>query len=165
MADISLIKTITFDIQKISESLLITSENVCTIFSDGRSCSRFNEDWASKLYTFEKCESSNNYGFDGWFFHPLLGKQSVSIRSLTKSGVKFQLSKYIGSGRKCDVEDLIKSLRACDFEIVVDICQFPVVQFCPVTSHELLEFVKNGKLGIGGWRQKQFYNLLLREDP
>jgi len=89
---------LSFNPKKIGDALCITENQVRDEFSDGRVISRFSEYWASRLYNFQKCKSSNEAGYDGTITLKLT-KIKVGVRSLTKSGIKFQQSKYIGSGR------------------------------------------------------------------
>ena len=112
------------DVNNLAKSLGISEEAVVKEFTDGRVISRFAEHWAARLYNFDKAVNSNQKGYDGVFITPLVNLR-IGVRSLTKSGIKFQDSKYIGSGRNCNTENLIESVNSFDVEIVVDIIEFP----------------------------------------
>lgn len=128
-----------FDVNAIASALGISVEAVLKEFKDGRVISRFTEHWCAELYNFVKNDSSDAEGFDG--FVPSeggLGDQKIAVRTLTARGIKFQQSKYIGSGRCCTQENLIESLQMADYELVVDCIGFPTVLFLPVKNNELL---------------------------
>jgi hypothetical protein len=142
---------------KVAEALWISEEDVVREFSDGRVTSRFGEIWAGKLYEFNKCENTNESGYDGLIEHPLVGRIRVGVRSLTKSGIKFQMSKFTGSGRTCTIEDLRTSIAAMDFEIVMDIVDSPIVHMVPVKAEDLMGLVTAGELTPSGLNRSSFY--------
>lgn len=148
---------IKFDVDKIADALCITSDQAIKEFRDGRVISRFSEYWAGKIYDFKKEDNTNNEGYDGIVEIPLLGKFYVGVRSLTKSGIRFQKSKFMGSGRHCNINNLIESIQDIDFEIVVDILDFPCIIMSPVDKDKLLYLINNGELTMSGFNRKQFY--------
>ena len=148
---------IMFDVKKIADALCITPEQAIKEFKDGRVVSRFSEYWTSRIYGFKKVGNSNNEGYDGIIKVPLLGTFYVGVRSLTKSGIKFQKSKFIGSKRRCTNNNLIESINDIDFEIVVDIIDFPTIILSPVDKNKLLELIYNEELTSGGLKREQFY--------
>ncbi len=156
---------IKFDPLKIAEPLWLTGEQVLEGFSDARVVSRFSEYWAAKVYGFVKCKNTNEAGYDGYIDseNTLQGVIAVAIRSIGKSGIKFQQSKFIGSGRKCTVEDLVDSLKHVDYEIVIDITSFPDVLMLPIKSDILLNFVRDGLLKPSGWSKNKFYTVLFAD--
>lgn len=149
---------IEFNVNKIAEALCITPNQAIKEFRDGRVISRFSEYWAGQIYDFKKVENTNNEGYDGIIEMPLLGKFYVGVRSLTKSGIRFQKSKFMGSGRHCSISNLIESIENIDFEIVVDILDFPCIIMSPVDKDKLLYLINNGELTINGFNRNQFYN-------
>ena len=138
---------------------MLKPDQVLKEFTDGRVISRFSEHWAAVLFEFEKSKNTNEKSTDGKIVHPLLGSIRIGVRSLTNSGIKFQDSKYIGSGRKCDDEALIESISKIDFEIVVDIIDFPQIYFVPINSKDLMDAFEAGKLTCNGLRRRLFYEL------
>jgi hypothetical protein len=139
-----------FDITAIASSLEISTDAVLKEFKDGRVISRFTEHWCAELYNFVKNDSSDAEGFDG--FIPStggLGNQKIAVRTLTARGIKFQQSKYIGSGRQCTQDNLIESLQKADYELVVDCTDFPIVLFIPIKTSDLIILaMKDGKKGV-----------------
>lgn len=154
--------TIELNVEEIARALWLEPLQVKKEFRDGRVTSRFSEYWAGKLYGFEKEENPNKTGYDGTIdtCSPLIGKVPVGVRSLTGSGIKFQLSKHIGSGRKCVKENLLDSLSLIEFEIVVDITEIPKVLFVPVKSSTLIKLCVEDVLTCNGFNKKKFYSFI-----
>lgn len=148
---------IVFDPQRIADALWIRRSQAEKEFKDGRVVSRFSEYWTEKLYGFKKSDNSNTAMYDGYILNPLLGKIYVSVRSLTKAGIKFQQSKFIGSGRKCSKQDLLESMSGIDFEIVVDITDFPCVMISVVAAEKLTNMIRNGGLTPSGLNRSNYY--------
>jgi len=148
---------IIFDSKKIAESLWITDQQALKEFKDGRVISRFSEYWTGKLYHFVKSINTNSAGFDGTISHPLFDQLFIGVRSLTKAGIKFQQSKFIGSGRRCNQSDLIQSVYYIDFEIVVDIIDFPCVIFSVVHADKLIRLINQGDLTSSGLNRQNYY--------
>lgn len=148
---------IVFDPQRIADALWIDRPQAEKEFKDGRVVSRFSEYWTEKLYGFKKSDNSNTAMYDGYILNPLLGKIYVSVRSLTKSGIKFQQSKFIGSGRKCSKIDLLESMQGIDFEIVVDITDFPCVVMSVVRAEKLTTMIRRDELNPAGLNRSNYY--------
>jgi hypothetical protein len=151
---------IVFDPQIIADALWINYDQAEKEFKDGRVVSRFSEYWTEKLYGFKKSSNTNTAMYDGYITNPLLGKLYISVRSLTKSGIRFQQSKFIGSGRHCNRDDLINSISNIDFEIVVDIVDFPCVMLSVVSAGNLLEKIKSGRITPSGLNRIKYYKEL-----
>ena len=149
---------ILFDPQQISNALWIDEWQVLKEFKDGRVVSRFSEYWTEKLYGFKKSNNSNTSGHDGTIENPLFGTLYVCVRSLTKTGIKFQQSKFIGSGRNCTSDNLIESIKGIDFEIVVDIVDFPCILLSAVSADNLLKMIEDGKITPGGLSRIGYYS-------
>jgi hypothetical protein len=81
----------------------------------------------------------------------------LSVRCLTKCGVKFQLSEFMGKGRTCDIDDLIYSIDSYPYFVIVDITAYGKWNLFILESAELLRCVHNGTLKPSGWRKKSFY--------
>jgi len=153
-------KKIKINIDLVSKALHIPEEAVIKEFRDGRVTSRFSEYWAAELYNFKKNNNTNKAAYDGTIEHPLLGSFCIGVRSLTKSGIKFQQSKYIGSGRKCTQKDLLLSLTNIDFELIIDIIDFPIIYFIPVDGNILINLIKEKKLTPSGYNRQNFYKFI-----
>lgn len=147
-----------------ARALRISADAVTKEFRDGRVASRFAEHWVAELYAVNKVANANEAGYDAVLEGPV-GDWRVSVKSLTKSGVKFQHSRYIGSGRSCSAADLEESIRDVDFVIVVDIREFPVVRTIPVAQETLLRLVDEGLLRPTGLSPEQFYDRVLASTP
>lgn len=145
------------DETKIALALGLKPEQVLKEFKDARVISRFSEYWAGRLYEYKKIENSNNESYDGIIEIRLLGHIHVSIKCLTQSGIKFQQSKYVGSGRTCDTKKLLASFKNVDFVIIIDITEFPVIKFVPITTKVLIQLVNTGLLTCSGYRKDAFY--------
>ena len=77
------------------------------------------------------------------------------MKFLTKGGVKFQRSKFIGVGRIATKEDLISSIVACDRIVVVDITEFPSVRFIPLDTPRLVGTAHSDQLTVKGWSRDE----------
>lgn len=152
------------DTAKLADALWISEEDVVREFSDGRVTSRFGEIWAGKLYQFKKCENTNESGFDGLIEHPLIDRVRIGVRSLTKSGIRFQMSKFIGSGRTCTLDNLRESIAVMDFEIVMDIVDCPIIHVLPVKATDLMALVDSGNLTQKGLNRSSFYKKVFGVD-
>ena len=84
---------------------------------------------------------------------------------MTNSGIRFQQSKYIGSGRTCNKELLLKSLDDVDFIIIVDIINFPQIKFIPVPSSTIIGLINNDSLTHNGYRENSFYSNIFKMAP
>jgi hypothetical protein len=148
------------NVNNIAQSLGLTDEQVMKEFKDARVISRFSEYWAGRMYDYIKVDNTNNASYDGIIQNKLLGDIKVSIKSLTKSGVHFQQSKFIGSGRICTNENLLQSLRDINFVIVVDIINFPSIKFIPISSEILINLVNQKLLSCNGYNENKFYKTI-----
>lgn len=151
--------------EKIAASLGLTVEQVIKEFKDARVISRFSEYWAGKLYDYEKIENSNNASYDGIIKNKLIGNIYISIKTLTNSGIRFQQSKYVGSGRSCDKKKLLDSFMGVDFVIVTDIINFPIIKFIPVKTDILIGLVKKDLLSCNGYKGNKFYKIIFKSTP
>jgi len=149
--------------QQIAEALKISVESVTKEFQDGRVISRFAEYWAAELFGFHKHNGSNIPLTDGELTTPQMGSIKVSVRTLTKRGIKFQQSKFIGYGRSCNKENLIKSIEEVDKFCVVDITNFPKITLVLLDTKVLLRWIREEKLSQVGLNKVKFYTLLLEE--
>jgi len=156
-------KMIILDTKMISDSIWISEKSTMKGFSDGRVISRFSEEWAGKIYGFEPSDNTNRPGSDGDIQtgNILLGDIPIGVRSLSENGgIKFQQSKYIGSGRACTIENLIDSINTIKYEIVVDIADMPKIKFIPIDVEVLLKMISDGALTPSGFTRKKFYTVL-----
>lgn len=154
------IGSVTFDSGRLSEALKLPVEAVITAFQDGRGAWPFSELWGERLYEFVKHSNSNNPVSDGVVALAQLRDVSISVKALTRSGIKFQQSKFVGSGRSSTKEGLLSSLEACDRVVVVDITGFPEVLFIPIEATRLLSAAHRDVLTVNGWSKDRLYDWL-----
>ena len=140
-----------FDVGAIAAALHVTEAEAVAALSDGRGAWPFTEMWGQRLYDFIKHTNSNTPVSDGAFALGQLGDAAISVKALTRGGVKFQQSKYVGFGRSSTKETLISSLEGCDRVVVVDVTGFPVVRFIPIDATRLISAAHTGRLTVSGW--------------
>lgn len=149
-----------FDIEAIAEALHLTSAEAQAAFRDGRGAWPFSELWGQRLYEFLKHTNTNVPISDGAFALGQLGDATISVKALTRAGVKFQQSKDVGIGRKSTKEKLVAALESCDRVIVVDVTDFPSVRFMPIDTTRLLSAVHTDRLTTSGWKKSRLLNWL-----
>ncbi|MDO9439266.1 MAG: hypothetical protein Q7T73_00095 [Beijerinckiaceae bacterium] len=97
-----------------------------------------------------KHASANHAGSDAAIMLGDIGRFEISVRCFFRSTLKFQKSKYIGSGRSATMEDLISSVEDVERYVVVDLRSFPILHFYPLDSKSLLKLIREGKLTVSG---------------
>lgn len=156
---------LTLDVPALAQALWVTEEAVLEEFRDGRVASRWAEWWGDRLSELTKSTNTNEPGYDlsGTYANADI---AVSNKTLTPSGVKFQKSVYVGSGRSCSQDDLIRSLLEAELYQIVDITSIPDVALTTVASRLLVakarETLPNGRFALtpSGWNAAQFYAFL-----
>lgn len=166
------VKTMELNLLEMANASCVSFNQLLNELKDGRVCSRYTEHWSADLFGFEKHQNTNHKDSDGAFAPDASGaREFVSVKCLTASGVKFQNSKDVGAGRKCDRLKLLEAINATQKIMVVDITMIPTVRLIPLESALLARWVKEGKLGVGGLKKAAFEQLLLgafeqvREEP
>ena len=149
-----------FDVDAIANALKLDPPQIESAMRDGRGAWPFSEFWGEKLFEFVKHSNSNEPSSDGAVALEQLRNVNVSVKALSKNGVKFQQSKFVGFGRTTTKENLIASVESCDRVIVVDITDFPVVRFIPLDGTRLVSAVYQGKLTTNGWSKAQLVRWL-----
>ena len=87
---------------------------------------------------------------------PLVDLISASAAS-TGNTIKFQKSKFIGSGRAATANDLLESIESVERVVVVDLRKFPLLRFIPLDSKSLLlKLIRLGKLSPSGISPARF---------
>jgi hypothetical protein len=143
--------TVRFDLDQIGAALGLPPDDVQMAFRDGRGAWPFSEKWGERLFEFATHANTNMPSSDGAHVFERLGNLEVSVKALTRAGVKFQQSKDVGFGRTSTKDGLVAALEAVDRVIVVDITGFPDVTFYPIDSGRLISAVHNGVLTTSGW--------------
>ncbi len=155
----------TFDPGNIATALGVDLIAVPAIFKDGRVSAKFSEWWAAREFGFALATSSNQAGHDGFFKIPAGISARVSVKTLTDSGVKFQHSRYCGSGRQCSTDDLLSSIADAEYYCIVDITDFPDVSMTLVPSAKIAREVAAGRISPKGLTKAEFWSMLANEQP
>jgi hypothetical protein len=157
-------------VDEISKALKVAPGDVISKFRDGRVTSWFAEIWGERVFKYTKHPNSNYPGSDGSIDLGAIGPFKVSVRSLTNSGIKFQKSANIGSGRSATQHDVYNAVAGVELVVVVDIRNFPDLTFIPIDSKWLMTKAHNGILTPRGLTAARLYNLLgaeftVKEEP
>jgi len=150
-------------VDDISQALKVTPADVIQKFRDGRVTSWFAEIWGERLFSYKKHLNSNYPGSDASIDLGAIGPFEISVRSLTRAGIKFQKSKNIGSSRSATQGDVYDAIADVERVVVVDIQEFPKLTFIPLDSKWLLRHAHSGTLTANGLSASRFYNLLAQE--
>jgi len=151
-------KEVTLNVEDIGKGMQVLGSRVATILMDGRNISAWSEEWAASLFNLKRSPNSNQKGYDLFLDHEIF-KGKVAVRTLTNK-VLFQQSKNIGSGRTCNMSDLINAIKKIDYQIVVDINTFPKIRFYVLSKDFLVEKIKNKELTKNGWAYKKFHKMI-----
>lgn len=142
---------------------MVTENKTISLLQNGRVSGFIAEDWAETLTNLSKSTNACQPSFD--LSEPVgADTTSVSVRTLTKNGVKFQDSKRIGKGRSCSVSELKEDIKAKDFVIVVDVTKVPEIRLVKLRSANILDWVTKEKLGTGGISRERFYKQVADPD-
>lgn len=125
-------------------------------FQDARVTSWFAEIWGERLFNYTKHASANHAGSDAAIMLGDIGRFDISVRCFFRNTLKFQKSKYIGSGRSATFQDLITSIEDVERYVVVDLRSFPILDFYPLDSKALLKLIREGKLTVSGISPTRF---------
>ena len=126
------------------------------LIRDPRVVSWFAEIWGETLFGFRRHPSSNHPGSDASLVLGAIGRFDISVRCFNKGNVKFQKSKFIGSGRKGTMDDLIDSVETVERIVIVDLRGFPQLDFYPIDSKVVLKRIREGQLTLTGLTPKRF---------
>jgi hypothetical protein len=99
---------------EIGTALRLSPEDVVAKFQDPRVTSWFAEIWGERLFGYKKHFSSNHPGSDARIELGDMGRFDISVRCFMRNTIKFQKSKFIGSGRKATAEDLLESIESVE---------------------------------------------------
>ena len=158
-------KTMLLEVAALSAALRVSDRTVMRSFLDGRVVSAWTEEWASALFGFDRSPSSNQAFSDGGRELGELGSVQVQVKTLTRGGVKFQQSKYIGSGRNCTQANLEASIEGVDKYCIVDVVEFPLLSFYLIDSKVLLREALLGNITCRGMTRNTFLKIFDTETP
>lgn len=136
---------LTWDLQKLSEAMVLSPEDVRSYFTDGRRVSFVLERRIAKEVLRGTLASSEGDGYD--LVAPDGGKWEV--RSLTKLGVYFCPSYMIGSNRKFNKNGFLKKLENISGYIVSNVESFPIVTYWIIPKEYVKYWYENNCLGSG----------------
>jgi hypothetical protein len=147
-------------LDEIAKALRVSEKDALEKFKDPRVTSWFAEIWGETLFGYKRHPSSNNPGSDAQIAIGNLGRFEISVRCFNKGAIKFQKSKYIGSGRTATRQHLVDSVNDVERVVVVDISRFPELTLYPIDSKDLLGEIWAGTLTTSGFTPKRFRNWL-----
>lgn len=154
-APLTVLRT-TLSLDAISDALRISREDAVVKFQDARVTSWFAEIWGERLFNYTKHASANQAGSDAAIALGNIGRFDIGVRCFFRNTLKFQKSKFIGSGRSATKEDLISSLEDVERYVIVDLRKFPTLYFYPLDTKSLLRLVHAGKLTVSGISPARF---------
>lgn len=157
MAKIPLIVLRTqLSLEAITDALRISTEDAIAKFQDARVTSWFAEIWGERLFNYTKHASANQAGSDAAIALGDIGRFDIGVRCFFRNTLKFQKSKFIGSGRSATTDDLIASLEDVERYVIVDLRGFPTLDFYPLDTKQLLKLVYAGNLTVSGITPTRF---------
>jgi hypothetical protein len=140
----------TLALDEIARGLRIAPDDAVEKFRDPRVASWFAEIWGETLFGYRRHASSNYPGSDARLSLGPIGRFEISVRCFNKGNIKFQKSKFIGSGRSATAEDLVRSVEEVECIVLVDLRRFPTLSFYPIDSKSVLRLIRTGQLTTGG---------------
>ena len=143
-------------LEAISDALRISPDDAVAKFQDARVTSWFAEIWGERLFNYTKHASANQAGSDAAIALGDIGRFDIGVRCFFRNTIKFQKSKFIGSGRSATTDDLIASLEDVERYVIVDLREFPTLNFYPLDTKALLRLVRDGKLSVNGISPTRF---------
>jgi hypothetical protein len=143
-------------VRAISDALRISEDDVVAKFQDARVTSWFAEIWGERLFNYTKHQSANHAGSDAAIALGDIGRFDIAVRCFFRSTLKFQKSKFIGSGRSATMADLIASVEDVERYVIVDLRSFPTLDFYPIDTKALLRLIREGKLTTNGISPTRF---------
>jgi len=138
------IKTIEFDITKLSDALGIPVWSVRELFSDGRPVSFIIKQRLAVDMGWGLADKNDDYDWIDEFGN------YVESRVLTRHGVSFVPNKMLGTGRYFEQEGFLTKLNIVEFFIVTDVTRFPFVHFYKIDSGQIRKWYHSGKILDGG---------------
>ena len=140
----------TLALDEIARGLRVAPEDAVAKFQDPRVASWFAEIWGETLFGYRRHASSNYPGSDARLSLGPIGRFEISVRCFNKGNIKFQKSKFIGSGRSATAEDLVQSVEEVECIVLVDLRRFPTLSFYPIDSKSVLRLIRTGQLTTAG---------------
>src|SRR3546814_18649231 len=111
-------------VEAISDALRISPDDVIVKFQDARVTSWFAEIWGERLFNYTKHASANHAGSDAAIALDDIGRFVIGVRCFFRSTLKFQKSKFIGSGLSATMAELIASFTVVKRHFFLDLRGF-----------------------------------------
>jgi hypothetical protein len=133
-----------WDLASLASAMKLDAAEVREYFTDGRRVSFVLERRISREIIGGSLALSEGAAYD------LLDAQGGKweVRSLTRGGIYFCPSYMVGSGRKFDEPGFLAKLSEVEGYIVSDIEMFPEVPVWVVSAEDVLNWWKQGLLGV-----------------
>ena len=139
-----LVGTLSWDVKELAKQLHLTHDETLTYFQDGRRCSFITERRIAREFIGGRIADSEGAAYD--IFD--LDNKKWEVRSLTNSGIYFCPSYMVGSGRKFEEKGFLNKIKEIEGYYVAKITTFPEVPVYEIDSDQILDWYKNGKLGM-----------------
>ena len=136
----------------------IEQKRVSSLMKDGRTASPFIQETLQEMSIGYKNYEGQQKGVDGQD-----ANGTVEVRGLAKTGVKFQYSGDIGSGRSCDAEKLGGSLSRTDTYYISDLTDAPTIHVYRVPAYIVNNWFEEGNLTVSGLSHDKFMALVERD--
>jgi hypothetical protein len=154
---------ILFDVLKISNAWAIMPEVVIKTYKDGRAMSPISECKSADIYEFEKSDNTNDK-VDG--FYPMESNLSnnltIGVRCLTKGGVSFTQASWGQGHTKWKTKHVWLSQRVLNFQVVVDIVDFPIVYLTSCMPADIIYYTET-KVFKKGVSRKTYYETMFHK--
>ena len=131
-----------WDVQKLSEAMHLSKDDVVDYFKDGRRMSFILERRICKEVFGGSMAKSEGSSFD--IFDK--NKDKWEVRCVTDQGTYFCPSSMIGAGRYFDEEGFLNKLKEIKGYILADITKFPLVEYWSTTSDEIMDLYVNKRI-------------------
>lgn len=131
-----------WDVQKLSEALHLSKEDIIDYFRDGRRMSFILERRICKEILGGRMPKSEGSSFD------IFDKEGNKweVRCVTEQGTYFCPSSMIGAGRFFDEEGFLNKLKEIKGYILADITKFPLVEYWSTSSYEIMDLYVNKRI-------------------
>jgi hypothetical protein len=133
------------NVHKIAEGCCVSSEKALDAFQDGRTASRFSEEWVVQVFELTRA-GNNQKGYDATGTKD----SAYSVKTLTQHGTAFRHSRNTGVNRKCTIQDVRDAIEEVDSFHIVDITQMPYIRFVKVTSGVAQSWLNSGRMSETG---------------
>lgn len=160
--------------EKISKWQGASPESILVDLADGRTNTSTVENTARSLYGLKDPRNKNDI-IDGYieFDTKFINRINIGVKTLSKSGLDLMQSGFKGRGFKgipkhLKYAALFSSIQLCDYHIIVDSNDPPILYYSPVSSKDLISkfVIRNLPLVLSRKEfYKEFYNIEIQDLP